>query len=392
MPRDTFRWLSTKIAIATAAAYVPSGARKWPSRCIVKSEKVLFSGNQALGEAAIRAGCTAYFGYPITPQNEVPEYMSANIHRNGGIFLQAESEIAAINMVMGASAAGARVMTSSSSPGISLKQEGISFLAGMELPAVIVNMNRGGPGLGNISPAQSDYFQATRGGGHGDYRVIVLAPASVQGLVDTTRRAFELADKYRTPVMILGDGMLGQLREPVVFPKPVTSIPERPYILTGAKDRPTKLIKSLILDPVAMEEHNWKLYRKYQAISREIAAAETENTDDALLCVVAFGTAARIAQGAVKRARAEGMRVGLIRPKTLWPFPKKVFQKIGKTCSNFCVFEMNTGQMVEDVQLSVPPNANVVFSGRPGGVVPTPLELYRAIARIYHRVKKEGKS
>ena len=354
------------------------------------SEKVLFSGNQAIAEAAIRAGCTAYFGYPITPQNELPEYMSANIHRNNGTFIQAESELAAINMVLGASAAGARVMTSSSSPGISLKQEGISFLAAMELPSVIVNMNRGGPGLGNISPAQSDYFQATRGGGHGDYRVIVLAPGSVQGLVEATRRAFDLADEYRTPVMILGDGMLGQLREPVIFGPDTEVIPLRDYILTGAKDREPRLIRSLLLDTAVMEAHNWKLHRKYEMISRRVADAETTFVEDAVLVVIAFGTAARIAMGAVKRCRAEGMAVGLVRPRTLWPFPEKVLQDVNKTCKNFCVFEMNTGQMVEDVKLSVGSDANVFFSGRPGGVVPTPLELYRSIARIYHRVEKEG--
>lgn len=356
------------------------------------SEKVLLSGNQAIGEAAIRAGCTAYFGYPITPQNEIPEYMSAHMHRNGGVFIQAESEIAAINMVLGAAAAGARAMTSSSSPGISLKQEGISFLAGMELPAVIVNMSRGGPGLGNIAPAQSDYFQATRGGGHGDYRTIVLAPSSVQELVEDTRQAFELADRFRTPVLILGDGMLGQLREPVELPEPVVSIPERDYILTGAKGRPKRLIKSLILDTAAMEAHNWKLHRKYEIISREIVGAATEFAADASLIVVAFGTAARIALGAVKRARAEGMKVGLIRPRTLWPFPTQILAEASRACRNFCVFEMNTGQMVEDVRLSVDRDAEVFFSGRPGGVVPTPLELYKSVARIYHRIKKEGKA
>jgi 2-oxoglutarate ferredoxin oxidoreductase subunit alpha len=357
---------------------------------VTTSKKVLCSGNQAIAEAAIRAGCGAYFGYPITPQNELIEYMAANLGRNNGVFIQAESEIAAINMVIGASAAGARVMTSSSSPGISLKQEGISYLAGLELPAVIVNMNRGGPGLGNISPAQSDYFQATRGGGHGDYRTIVLAPGSVQGLVDATRRAFDLADKYRTPVLILGDGMLGQLREPVIFPPPIKRIPKRDYILGGAKDRPARLIKSLLLDTVEMEAHYWKLLRKYQKIASEVAEAEVEFADGARLMVVAFGTAGRIAKGAVKRARAEGMAVGLITPRTLWPFPRQVFADLSATCKHFCVFEMNTGQMVEDVQLSAAPGTEIVFSGRPGGVVPTPLELMRSIARTYHRVKKAG--
>ena len=380
---------SMRIANVTGVSYVRSGALKLQSRSIVKSDPALFSGNHAIGESAIRAGCKAYFGYPITPQNEIPEYMSANMPKNGGIFIQAESEIAAINMVIGASAAGARVLTSSSSPGISLKQEGISFLAALELPAVIVNMVRGGPGLGNISPAQSDYFQATRGGGHGDYRVIALAPSSVQELIDTTRKAFDLADMYRTPVMILGDGMLGQLREPVRFPEPVTELPERPYILNGAKGRPSRFLRSLILDAPEMESHNWKLFRKYEKISREVPDAETLHLDDAKLVVVAFGTAARIAKGAVKRARAQGMLVGLIRPKTLWPFPKEVLAKSSRTCKNFCVFEMNMGQMIEDVRLSVEGDTKVVFSGRPGGVVPTPIELFRSIAREYHSIKKE---
>jgi 2-oxoglutarate ferredoxin oxidoreductase subunit alpha len=375
-----------------AANCAQSGALKLPSRYTVKNDLSLFSGNHAIGESAIRAGCSAYFGYPITPQNEIPEYMAANLQKSGGVFIQAESEIAAINMVIGASAAGARVMTSSSSPGISLKQEGISFLAALELPAVIVNMVRGGPGLGNISPAQSDYFQATRGGGHGDYRVVVLAPSSVQELIDVTRKAFELADQYRTPVMILGDGMLGQLREPVHFPDHLTELPERPYALTGAKGKPSRFIKSLILDPPEMESHNWKLFRKYEKISREIADAETLHLDDAQLVVVAFGTAARIAKGAVKRARAEGMSVGLIRPKTLWPFPKEILAKVSRSCKNFCVFEMNMGQMIEDVQLSVEGDCNVVFSGRPGGVVPTPIELFRSIARVYHGISKKAKA
>jgi 2-oxoglutarate ferredoxin oxidoreductase subunit alpha len=272
-----------------------------------------------------------------------------------------------------------------------LKQEGISYLAAMELPAVIVNMSRGGPGLGNISPAQSDYFQATRGGGHGDYRVIVLAPASVPELIQATTRAFELADRYRTPVMILGDGMLGQLKEPVTLPPSIPEIPERPYAVGGAKGRPARLVKSLILDVQKMEEHNWKLVRKYELIARKIAEAETEFVDDAELVVVAFGTAARIAKGAVKRARAEGMKIGLVRPKTLWPFPSKTLEEVSHVCPNFCVFEMNTGQMVDDVRLAVGPGVNVTFSGRPGGVVPTPIELYRAIAKIRHRQRKEAR-
>jgi 2-oxoglutarate ferredoxin oxidoreductase subunit alpha len=305
----------------------------------------------------------------------------------GGAFIQAESEIASIHMVIGASMGGGRAMTSSSSPGISLKQEGISFLSALELPAVIINMTRGGPGLGNIAPAQSDYFQATRGGGHGDYRTIVLGPSSGQELADLTFEAFDLADKYRIPVVILGDGMLGQMMEPVEF-RPelqVKKIPHKDWILTGAKGRPSRIIRSLILDPIEEEEHNWKLMRKYEKIAKEELRWETYETDDAKIIVVAFGTAARIAKGAIKRVREQGLKVGLIRPVSLWPFPFKVIKEFSKKVKYFIVFEMNMGQMLEDVKLALEGTGEIHFYGRPGGIIPTPLEISRVISSQYYQ-------
>ncbi len=356
--------------------------------------KRLMSGNSAIGEAAVLAGCTCYFGYPITPQNELPEYLAKRLAEvPGGVFIQAESELSAINMVLGASVAGARAMTSSSSPGISLKQEGISFLAAQELPAVIVNMMRGGPGMGNISPAQSDYFQATRGGGHGDYRTIVLAPASVQELADMTARAFDLADTYRTPVMILGDGMLGQMMEPVTFPskKKERQLAHADYVLSGAAGRPSRRIRSLILDPKEEEEHNWKLFRKYQRIEQLEVRHEKFLLDDAVMAVIAYGTAARIARGAIKRLREEGLKIGMIRPISLWPFPVKIIQQTARHIHDFFVFEMSTGQMLEDVKLALEGRGHIHFCGRPGGVVPTPVELSRIISRHYYQSQKRKK-
>ncbi len=344
--------------------------------------KKLMSGNAALGEAAILSGCTAYFGYPITPQNELTEYMAKRMVESGGVFIQSESEIAAINMVLGASAAGARAMTSSSGPGMSLKQEGISYLVADELPAVIVNMVRGGPGMGNISPSQSDYFQATRGGGHGDYKTVVLAPASVQELTLVVPLAFELADKYRNPVIVLGDGMLGQMMEPIDF-----DALERPpdvhkdYILTGAESRPAQYIYSLIFDAKLQEEHNWKLQRKFQLIEQNEVRYETFLIEDAEMVLVAYGMGARIARGAIKRLREDGHKVGLLRPITLWPFPARALQEMSATIPDFFVFEMSAGQMVEDVRLALGGRANVHFYGRPGGVIPMPVELYRIVAR-----------
>ncbi|MBI5570192.1 MAG: 3-methyl-2-oxobutanoate dehydrogenase subunit VorB [Desulfomonile tiedjei] len=354
------------------------------------AKKVLMRGTHVLGEAAIRAGCRAYFGYPITPQNELPEYMAAAfVKMDDAVFLQAESELASINMVIGASVAGARVMTSSSSPGVSLKQEGISYLAGMELPAVVVNMMRGGPGLGNIAPSQSDYFQATRGGGHGDYRTIVLAPAYGQEIADMTVAAFDLADHYRTPVMILGDGMMGQMMEPVVLPEPVdlASLPSKDWLLDGCAGRPSRIMRSLWLDPPLLEELNWRLARKYEAITREIPDQEMYLLDDADLVVAAYGTAARIAKGAVHRAREMGIRVGLYRPKTLWPFPAEALAQMSRSIGEIIVFELNIGQMVEDVRLAVEGKCGVSFYGRPGGVVPTPEELARIISSTYHKLE-----
>ncbi len=349
--------------------------------------KVLMTGNAAIGEAAIRAGCQGYFGYPITPQNELTEYMAANLSRRKGCaFIQAESEIAAINMVYGASLVGVRAMTSSSSPGISLKQEGISYLAACQLPAVIVNMSRGGPGLGSIVAAQSDYFQATRGGGHGDYRTIVLAPASVQELADLTHKAFDLADKYKIPVIILGDGILGQMMEPVEFNHEAPEeLPVRNDALRGAKGRPSRFIKTFTSDPAELEEINWSLFRRYELIKSDETACETFLVDDADLIVVAFGIAARIAKGAIKTVRADGLKVGLLRPITLWPFPDEAVKESAKVVKQFLVFEMNMGQMIEDVQLALEGRGEVSFYGRPGGVIPTPSEVARVISRLYYQ-------
>jgi len=349
-------------------------------------DKILISGNWACGEAAIRAGCRFYAGYPITPQNELTEYMAEHMRQaEDGTFIQAESEIAAVNMVLGASAAGARAMTSSSSPGISLKQEGISALAADELPAVIVNMMRGGPGLGNILPSQGDYFQATRGGGHGDYRTIVLAPSSVQELADLTMDAFDLADAYRNPVMILGDGMTGQMMEPVVFGKPRPRRYNEKYVLNGCGDGRSRFVRALILDALRMEEHNWKLVRKYNVIVQKEVRFETFRTGNAKLVIIAYGIAARIAKGAINRLRDSGYRVGLIRPITLWPFPAQIIRDTAERIGNFLVFEMSTGQMLEDVKLALEGRGRVSFYGRPGGVVPTPAELAKAIVQEYQR-------
>jgi 2-oxoglutarate ferredoxin oxidoreductase subunit alpha len=345
------------------------------------------NGNSAIGEAAIRAGCQCYFGYPITPQNELTEYMAANLgRRKGCTFIQAESEIAAINMVYGASLAGVRTMTSSSSPGISLKQEGISYLAACELPAVIVNMSRGGPGLGSISAAQSDYHQATRGGGHGDYRTIVLGPSSVQEIAELTHKAFDLSDKYRVPVMILGDGILGQMMEPVEFHHEAPEVPPvRSDALRGAKGRPSRIVKTFTSNPSTLEELNWSLFRRYQQIKQSETLYDTFMLDDAKLVVVAFGIAARIARGAIKNARKSGLKVGMLRPVTLWPFPSEKIKELSKKKKQFLVVEMNMGQMVDDVKLALEGAAEVSFYGRTGGVIPTPSEIQRVIARIYQQ-------
>lgn len=334
-------------------------------------------GAHVVGEAAVRAGCRYYFGYPITPQNELPEYLSARLPEVGGTFIQAESEIASINMVIGASVAGGRVMTSSSSPGISLKQEGISYLCGQELPAVIVNMMRGGPGLGNIAPSQADYFQATRGGGHGDYRLLVFAPASNQELAEITFDAFDLADKYRNPVMILGDGLMGQMMEPVVFKDPIDprELPPKDYILDGCKGREPRAVFSMLLDPPTLYRHNLKLQAKYEEMIRNETRFDEYMVEDAEVILVAYGTASRIAKGAVNRLRKEGYRVGLFRPVTLWPYPKEALRSLASKGIRVGVFELSVGQMVEDVLMSVGERSEVYLYGIPGGPIPTPAEV-----------------
>ncbi|MBN2333703.1 MAG: 3-methyl-2-oxobutanoate dehydrogenase subunit VorB [Deltaproteobacteria bacterium] len=348
-------------------------------------KKVFLKGNEAIALAAINAGCHYYFGYPITPQNEIPEYMAKHLPEVGGEFLQAESEIASINMMLGAAATGVRVMTSSSGPGISLMQEGFSYFAGNELPALVVNMSRQGPGLGGINATQGDYFQAVKGGGHGDYHLIVLVPHTGQELYDLTIKGFELAEKYRCLTLLLGDAILGQIKEPIDPWKPeqVGGDPDRDWLITGAKGRPPRLIKSLYLADGEMEKHNWRLQKKYQRMAAEDVMVETRDTDDAKLVVVAFGSMARIAKTAIVRAREQGMQVGLIRPITVFPFPGEIISMISESVPRFLVCEMNTGQMVEDVRLSVSRNATVDFYGRPGGSVPTPEEIFDRIKEAY---------
>ncbi|MFW6410094.1 MAG: 3-methyl-2-oxobutanoate dehydrogenase subunit VorB [Halanaerobiales bacterium] len=340
-------------------------------------EKTLMKGNEAVGEAAIRAGCRYFFGYPITPQNDIPAYMARRLPEVDGVFLQAESEVAASNMIYGAAGAGARVMTSSSSPGISLKAEGISYIAGAELPAVIVNMMRGGPGLGSIQPSQSDYFQATKGMAHGDFKLAVLAPSSVQELVDLTMEAFEIADRYRNPVMIVGDGMIGQMMEPVEFKDEVDpdELPKKEWATDGARGREKNVINSLALDPEELEKHNWKLQEKYKKMKENEVRFETYNMDDADMAMVAYGTTARIAISAMESARKKGLKVGLIRPITLFPFPEQVIKDAASDVDSFLAVEMSAGQMVEDVRLAVEGQKPVYFYGRTGGVVPTPEEI-----------------
>jgi 2-oxoglutarate ferredoxin oxidoreductase subunit alpha len=347
-------------------------------------EKRLFmKGNEALAYGAIKAGCRYYFGYPITPQNEIPEYFSRHMAKVEGCFIQAESEVASINMILGASAGGARAMTSSSSPGISLMQEGISYLAGSELPAVIVNVTRSGPGLGGISASQGDYFQATRGGGHGDYRTIVLAPDSVQEMHDLVMLGFDLADLYRNPVVILADAILGQMNETMEDrPYRPLELPAKGWTLTGASKRKPNLIKSLYLKEGEMEKHNWKLFEKYQGMKKEIRY-EAVRADDAQMIVAAFGTSARVAKTAIQIARAQGLKVGLFRPITLYPFPNQALLDLSRRVKKFLSVEMNTGQMVEDVKLSVAGDAQVHFHGHPPGSPPDPEEVFEAIKKVY---------
>jgi 2-oxoglutarate ferredoxin oxidoreductase subunit alpha len=336
-------------------------------------EKVLMKGNEAIGEAAVQAGCMAYYGYPITPQNELTAYMSKRMLEEGRVFIQTESEIAAINMCFGSAAVGARSMTSSSSPGISLKQEGISYMASAELPVFYVNVNRGGPGLGNISPAQSDYFQSTRGGGHGDYRVICFGPTNVQELYDFTMLGFDLADKYRNPAMILADGILGQMMEPLVLReyKALPGLPSKADWRLGDPATPDPiLITSLILDAGGMERRNFELFRKYEEISKNETRWEEVDTADADIVIVSYGTAARISRSAMEQAKKEGIKVGLFRPITLWPFPSEPLSKLADRVENMLVVELSLGQMWEDVRLATGCKTKVHLHGRTAGGLP----------------------
>lgn len=340
-------------------------------------------GNEAIAEAAIRSGCRFFFGYPITPQTEVAAYMAKRMPKEDGVYLQAESEIAAINMVYGAAAAGARAMTSSSSPGISLKGEGISYMAGADLPGVIINVQRGGPGLGGIQPSQADYFQATRATGHGDFHVFVVAPSTVQEMVDLAYEAFDIADKYRMPVMVLADGMLGQMMEPVVLPERKDDLPNKPWAVTGTKgERSKNVVNSLYLIPEQLEVTNVERYQRYERIKAAEQRAEEYLVDDADIVVVAFGASSRIARSAVNKARAAGIKVGLIRPITLWPFPVEAVRRAAASAKAMLVVEMNMGQMVDDVRLAVEGCVPVEFFGRAGGIIPTPAETLAVIESL----------
>ena len=347
------------------------------------AEKVLMKGNEALAEAAIQAGCHHFFGYPITPQTELAAYMAKRMPKIGGTYLQAESEIAAVNMVLGAAAAGVRAMTSSSSPGISLKGEGISYMAGSDLPAVIINVQRGGPGLGGIQPSQADYWQATRALGHGDFQIIVYAPSTVQEMSDYVYDAFDTADRYRVPVMILADGMLGQMMEPVVLPEMKNALPDKPWATCGHKNqRAHNVVNSLYLTADDLERLNVERFARYEDIKRAEQRAETFLTEDADVVVVAFGASARVARSAVVSAREAGIRAGLVRPITLWPFPTRALEATVGTAKAYLTVEMNMGQMVDDVRLVLAGRAPVEFYGRTGGVIPTPAEVLAKIREI----------
>ena len=347
------------------------------------SEKVLMKGNEAIAEAAIRAGCLHYFGYPITPQTELAAYMAKRMPKIGGVFLQAESEIAAINMVYGVAATGKRVMTSSSSPGVSLKQEGISYIAGSDLPALIINVQRGGPGLGGIQPSQSDYFQATKGGGHGDYHLIVLAPDSVQEMADLTALCFDLADKYRVPAMLLADGTLGQMMEPVLLPEPSTGSVEKPWAVTGTEGkRPHNIVNSLYLKPEILEKTNFDRFERYRQIEETEARYESFMMEDAEYCVVAFGISARVSKNAVVAARKAGIKVGMIRPITLWPFPKQPLAEAAKKVKGFVSVELSMGQMIEDVKLATDCRRPVLLCNRAGGLIVTPEQVLASIQSL----------
>ena len=352
------------------------------------ADKVLMKGNEALAEAAILAGCHHYFGYPITPQTEVAEYMAKKMPKIGGVFLQAESEIAAINMVYGAAAAGKRVMTSSSSPGVALKSEGLSYLAGCDLPALIVNVQRGGPGLGGIQPGQADYFHATRGAGHGDFHMIVTAPATVQEMIDLVGKSFDLADKYRMPAMLLADGTIGQMMEPVTLTENTSAPVEKPWAVTGYDgSRPRNVVNSLFIQPEDLEKLVFERYERYAKIEAEEQLAEEYMTDDADIILVAYGVAARVCRNAIKAARAKGLKVGLIRPITLWPFPKKVLSAAADKAKAFISVELSMGQMIEDIELATRCRRPVLLCNRTGGMIPTPAEV---LAKIDEAAKIGG--
>ena len=344
------------------------------------ADKVLMKGNEAIAEAAIIAGCRHYFGYPITPQTEIAAYMAKKMPKIGGVFLQAESEVAAINMVYGVASTGYRVMTSSSSPGISLKGEGLSYLAGADLPALIVNVQRGGPGLGGIQPSQSDYFQATKGGAHGDFHMLVLAPASVQEMAELTVKGFDLADKYRMTTMILADGTMGQMMEPVSLDFKVEPPVEKPWAATGTNmQRPHNVINSLYLKPDQLEKTNFERFARYDIIKENEVMYEEYMIDDAEICVVAFGIASRVAKNAINEARSQGIKVGLIRPITLWPFPEKIINKVADQVKSFISVELSMGQMIEDIRLAVNGKAPVTLCNRSGGMIPSPEQVLEAI-------------
>ncbi len=346
------------------------------------ADKVLMKGNEAIAEAAIIAGCRHYFGYPITPQTEIAAYMAKRMPKIGGCFLQAESEIAAINMVYGVASAGLRVMTSSSSPGISLKGEGLSYLAGADLPSLVINVQRGGPGLGGIQPSQSDYFQATKAGGHGDFRMLVLAPASVQEMADLTVKGFELADKYRMTSMILADGTMGQMMEPVSLEYDVKPMPEKPWATTGTKmEREHNIVNSLFLQPDELEKSNLERFDRYKYIEENEVMYEEYMMDDAEICIAAFGIAARVAKNAIVEARNKGIKVGMIRPITLWPFPTKAFEKAAEKAKTFISVELSMGQMLDDVKLATKCKGEYVLCSRVGGMIPSPEEVLTAIEK-----------
>ncbi len=343
-------------------------------------EKVLMKGNEAIAESAIRAGCLYYFGYPITPQTEIAAYMAKRMPKVGGVFLQAESEIAAINMILGLASTGKRCMTSSSSPGISLKSEGISYIAGSDIPALIVNVQRGGPGLGGIQPSQSDYFQATKGGSHGDFKKIILAPASVQEMADLTGVAFDLADKYRMVSMILADGTMGQMMEPVELSEEEPKKYDKPWALTGTEmKRKHNIINSLYLQPDELDKKNFERFAKYKTVEENEVRYESYLMDDADICIVSFGITSRVAKNSIDEARKNGIKVGMIRPITLWPFPTKVLREAADKCKAFISVEMNMGQMIEDVKLATECKKPVYLCNRTGGIIPSPEEVMESI-------------